>query len=135
MSQQPESTSPQRAVSLAGKPEPAPAAAPNSEPRHASQRIPPWLESAELFLRTFVLMFIGLTICIAPWSGQLVINYPQLQYYFPHLREFWDQNPLFVQFPALSVYAANGAVRGLVSGLGLLNLWIAFYNALHYRDG
>jgi hypothetical protein len=26
-------------------------------------------------------------------------------------------------------------VRGLVSGLGLLNLWIAFHDALHYRDG
>ena len=103
--------------------------------RHTPQRIPPWLESAELFLRTFVLMFIGLAICIAPWSGQLVINYPQLQYYFPRLREFWDQNPLFLQFPTLSVYAANGAVRGIVSGLGLLNLWIAFGDAFRHRDG
>jgi hypothetical protein len=103
--------------------------------KHAPQRIPPWLESTELFLRTFVLMFIGLAICIAPWSGQLVINYPQLQYFFPGLREFWDQNPLFVQFPTLGVYAANGAVRGLVSGLGLLNLWIAFNGALRHRDG
>jgi hypothetical protein len=47
---------------------------------------------------------------------------------------FWDQNPLFVQFPTLSIYAANGAVRGVVSGLGLLNLWIAFRDAIRARD-
>jgi hypothetical protein len=43
---------------------------------------------------------------------------------------FWDQNPLFLQFPSLSTYAANGAVRGIVSGLGLLNLWIAFQDVV-----
>jgi hypothetical protein len=47
---------------------------------------------------------------------------------------FWEQNPLFAQLPALSAFAANGAVRGVVSGLGILNLWIAFQDALHYRD-
>jgi hypothetical protein len=138
MSQQPELTSPQPAMSPATKPEPKPVSAPPTESspgKHAPQRIPPWLESAELFLRTFVLIFIGLVICIAPWSGQLVVNYPRLQYLFPGLREFWDQNPLFVQFPTLGVYAANGAVRGMVSGLGLLNLWIAFHDALRHRGG
>jgi hypothetical protein len=84
-------------------------AAANSHP----QRIPRWLERAELFLRVLLRMYIGLAVCYAPWS---------------HL--FWDQNPLFVQFPTLSIYAANGAVRGIVSGLGLLNLWIALQDAM-----
>ena len=86
--------------------------------KQAPQRIPRWLERSELFLRVLLRMYIGLAVCYVPWS-----------------KTFWDQNPLFVQFPTLSIYAANGAVRGLVSGLGLLNLWIAFYDALHYRDG
>jgi hypothetical protein len=111
-------TSPQRDLSPGPKPEPKPAAAPPSEPRHAPQRIPRWLERAELFLRVLLRMYIGLAVCYVPWS-----------------RTFWDQNPLFVQFPTLSIYAANGAVRGLVSGLGLLNLWIAFHDALRHRDG
>jgi len=81
------------------------------------QRIPRWLERAELFLRVVLRMYIGLAVCYAPWS---------------HM--FWDQNPLFLQFPTLSIYAANGAVRGIVSGLGLLNLWIAFQDALSQRD-
>jgi len=48
---------------------------------------------------------------------------------------FWDQNPLFTHFPTLGVLASNGAVRGLISGLGLLNLWIAFRDAVRHRDG
>jgi hypothetical protein len=118
MSQQPELTSPQLVVSPATKSGPVPTVAPHSEPKHAPQRIPPWLERAELFLRVLLRMYIGLAVCYVPWS-----------------RTFWDQNPLFVQFPTLGIYAANGAVRGLVSGLGLLNLWIAFHDALRHRDG
>jgi hypothetical protein len=86
-------------------------------PEHGPQRIPRWLERSELFLRVLLRMYIGIAVCYAPWS---------------HL--FWDQNPLFVQFPTLSIYAANGAVRGLISGLGLLNLWIAFQDAVRHRD-
>lgn len=81
------------------------------------QRIPPWLERAELFLRVLLRMYIGIAVCYAPWS-----------------RLFWDQNPLFLQFPSIGVFAAHGAVRGIVSGLGLLNLWIAFRDAIRQRD-
>lgn len=84
---------------------------------HAPQRIPRWLERSELFLRVLLRMYIGLAVCYAPWS-----------------KLFWDQNPIFVQFPTLSIYAANGAVRGMVSGLGLLNLWIAFHDAFRRKD-
>jgi hypothetical protein len=79
------------------------------------QRIPRWLERAELFLRVLLRMYIGLAICFLPWSPT-----------------FWDQNPLFLQFPTLSIYAAHGAVRGLITGLGLLNLWIAFQDAVRH---
>jgi hypothetical protein len=83
--------------------------------KQSPQRIPRWLERAELFLRVLLRMYIGLAVCYAPWS-----------------KLFWDQNPIFLQFPTLSVYAAHGAVRGLVSGLGLLNLWIAFHDAIRH---
>jgi hypothetical protein len=90
---------------------------PSSEVRHSEppspQRIPRWLVRVELFLRVMLRMYVGLFVCYMPW-------WPA----------FWDQNPLFLQFPAVGVIAVNGAVRGLVSGLGLLNLWIAFQDAL-----
>ena len=128
MSQQPELTSPPiPAAPHAGDVVPqSPVAPPVSVPdvlshaqqRHGPQRIPRWLERAELFLRVLLRMYIGLAVCYAPWS-----------------RLFWDQNPLFVRFPTLSFWAANGAVRGIISGLGLLNLWIAFREAVRHRDG
>jgi hypothetical protein len=135
MSQQPELTSPSFAASPAHVPGGAAGpvsesvAQPDSEvateasagpqgERPAPQRIPRWLERAELFLRVVLRMYIGVAICYAPWS-----------------RLFWDQNPLFLHYPGLSVYAANGAVRGIISGLGLLNLWIAFHDAFRYRGG
>ncbi len=85
---------------------------------HGPQRIPRWLERAELLLRVLLRMYIGLAVCIAPW-------WPL----------FWDQNPLFASSPMLSYWAANGAVRGIISGLGLLNLWIAIREAVRPRDG
>ena len=108
--------SPAPAPEAVSTPVPAPPALPASRP--APQRIPRWLERGELFLRVLLRMYIGLAVCYAPWS---------------HM--FWDQNPLFLRFPTLGIYAANGAVRGIISGLGLLNLWIAFRDAVRHRDG
>ncbi len=117
MPQQPELISPSSSASPAPESGALPGASPG--PSAASippQRIPRWLERAELFLRVLVRMYIGLAVFYAPWSSL-----------------FWDQNPLFVQYPTLSIVAANGAVRGIVSGLGLLNLWIAFQEAIRFR--
>jgi hypothetical protein len=122
MPQQTEPASPTLTASQASLPglteDPAQGSAPRqipevSQPHH----IPRWLERIELFLRVMLRMYIGLAICYAPWS-----------------RAFWDQNPILLYFPAIANFAAIGAVRGIVSGLGLLNLWIAFQDALHYRN-
>lgn len=106
MSQQPELSSPPMPANPAPKPEPVP------------QRIPRWLERGELFLRVLLRMYIGLAVCYVPWS-----------------RMFWDLNPIFLHFPTLGRFAMYGAVRGVISGLGLLNLWIAFDDAIRHRDG
>lgn len=129
MSQQPESISSTLASGPAAPdgaaPDPiVPAAAgePVSKPAgpahpHPPQRIPHWLVRTELFLRVLLRLYLGLALCYVPWS-----------------RIFWDRNPLFVIFPTLAIYAANGAVRGMITGLGLLNLWIAFQDAIRHRD-
>jgi hypothetical protein len=112
--QQPELFSPTLPASPA--PEPGPTATPTYS-GHTPQRIPRWLVRAELFLRVMLRIYIGLAVCYAPWSPM-----------------FWDQNPIFVQFPTLSIYAAHGAVRGIVSGIGLLNIWLALQDAVRHRN-
>ena len=122
MPQQPETTSSPVTASPAPAPaalaDPVPATSTPVPPVQTPQRIPRWLERGELFLRVLLRMYIGLAVCYAPWS-----------------HTFWDQNPLFLHFPTLGIYAAHGAVRGIISGLGVLNLWIAFRDAVRHRDG
>jgi hypothetical protein len=92
----------------------APSGHNSSDPQ---QRIPYWLQQAERFLRVIVRMYLGLLVCCAPW-------YPAA----------WDNNPLFASSPSLQHFVTLGAVRGLVSGLGILNLWIAVRAALRRAD-
>jgi hypothetical protein len=123
MPNQPEFTSPSIPAAPASPPGVMRNSAENPQPEQEpatgqpQQRIPHWLVRTELYLRVLLRMYIGLAICYAPWS--------QL---------FWDQNPIFVQYPTLAIYAANGAVRGIVSGLGLLNIWIALQDAIRHRN-
>ena len=123
MSQLPEPTSTPLHVSPVRPPSPIPGpvavvppeagAAHSAAVLHPDQRIPRWLERAELFIRVLLRMWVGVIVCFLPW-------WPMV----------WDDNPLFSQHPTLASIATNGAVRGIVSGLGLLNLWIAFRDAM-----
>jgi hypothetical protein len=81
------------------------------------QPAPVWLQRLELFLRVAVRLYLGIFVLVLPW-------WPR----------FWDDNPLFHLLPPLGDFATHGAVRGVVSGFGLLNLWIAFHEAVHYRE-
>jgi hypothetical protein len=76
--------------------------------------IPGWMEREEIFLRILLRVCVGPVVAIAPWSPIL-----------------WDRNPLLHFFPIVGIWAANGAVRGVVTGLGLLNLWFALRETLH----
>ena len=115
-----------------------PASASLPEPHAAAQppdRVPRWLERLELSLRVILRIFIGLFVCFLPWLGQIVAHFPLVLILLPGARMLWDQNPIFQLFPALGDFATLGAVRGIVSGLGLLNIWIAFQDAIRHWDG
>jgi hypothetical protein len=83
---------------------------------HEHHRTPLWLRRIDLFLRVIVRLYLGLLVVALPWT---------------HL---WDQNALFALVPRVAWLAANGAVRGIVSGLGILNIWIAVSDAIRYRE-
>jgi hypothetical protein len=86
----------------------------NPDPGRTPQRIPGWLHQAEFYLRLVVRMYLGVVTLFVPW-----------------LAPAWDANPLFSQPLWLHTFITYGAVRGLVSGLGLLNLWVALRDILH----
>lgn len=99
-----------------GSADPSSQPVPQAIPEEQQHRTPAWLRRIDLFLRVIVRLYLGLLVVALPWT---------------HL---WDENHLFNLMPQIAWLADNGVVRGLVSGLGLLNLWIAISDAVQYRE-
>lgn len=78
---------------------------------------PVWLQRLSLVVLVLFCVYLGILVMILPWWTRI-----------------WDNN-LFIQArPALASFLHNGAVRGVISGLGLLDIWIGISEAVHYRD-
>ena len=101
--------------------------------------VPRWLERMELFLRVVLWMYFGFIVCCTPWAGNISASLPWLlEWLFPaahFLFKLWDLNPLWKVFPLLGVFAKSGIVRGIVSGVGLLNMWCALQTAARGSEG
>jgi hypothetical protein len=79
-------------------------------------RIPLWLRRVELYLYVVIRIYIGVIVLVLPWYAPL-----------------WADNQLINHFPRVATFLMYGAVRGVISGLGLLNLWIAVMEAVNFR--
>jgi len=78
---------------------------------------PVWLQRLSLFVLVLFCVYLGVLVMVLPWWAKV-----------------WDQN-LFIQSrPALAAVLHTGAMRGLVSGLGVVDIWIGVSEAVHYRD-
>ena len=111
----------------AGK-DPAPQAAPPhaADTRTAVLDAPPstlapsgmqlWLHRTSVFLFVLISAVAGVLLVILPWTPE------------------WTDNYLLLTFPGLRPLVSGGFFRGLCSGLGLLDIWIGFWEALHYHE-
>ena len=86
---------------------------PNPRPRpltgghkQTPRQVPVWLLYFELAVRVLVRIYLGLVLVALPWTT------------------YWSSNHLLLLVPHLVPLALNGATRGIVSGLGFLNIWI-----------
>jgi len=75
-----------------------------------------WIHRISILIFVLLCAGSGVTLAILPWSLQ------------------WTDNYLLLRFPALQPFVTNGFVRGLCTGLGLLDLWIGFAEAVHYHE-
>lgn len=77
---------------------------------------PVWMQ--RLFLVTIVIicLWVGLVLAVLPWTA------------------VWTDNSLVMSSPRLREVLGTGFVRGLVTGLGLIDLWIGVSEAVRYRD-
>jgi hypothetical protein len=78
---------------------------------------PVWLQRLSLFVLVLFCVYLGVLVMVLPWWTRV-----------------WDHNMFILARPRLAMVLHNGAVRGVVSGLGLLDIWIGISEAVHYRD-
>ncbi len=97
------------------------AASADSSPSDSTLRTPGtapiWLQRLSLFILVLFCVYLGVLVTVLPWWSRL-----------------WDHNLWINSHPTLAHFLHNGAVRGLISGLGLLDIWIGISEAVHYRD-
>ena len=75
-----------------------------------------WLRRIGVLLFVFLCATLGVMLMILPWRPE------------------WSDNPLLLPYPALRAVVASGFARGLSTGLGVLNVWIGFWEAIQYRE-
>ena len=76
-----------------------------------------WLHRVFILLFVFLCAAMGVLLLILPWRPE------------------WTDNHFLLGSPGLRAFVSNGFVRGLCSGLGLLDIWIGFWEAVHFHDG
>ena len=87
-----------------------------AETRPSQGPVQVWVHRISVFLFVLISAVAGVLLIILPWTPE------------------WTDNYLLMSFPALRTVVSNGFFRGLCSGLGLLDIWIGFWEALHYHE-
>jgi len=88
----------------------------DSVPGKARARAHLWLRRLGVLSFVFLCATLGVMLMIIPWRPE------------------WSSNSLLFQYPAIRELVTSGFVRGVVTGLGLLNVWMGFWEAIQYRE-
>ena len=75
-----------------------------------------WAHRLLVLLFVFVCAAAGVLLVVLPWTPQ------------------WTDNTLLLRYPDLRTIVTHGFFRGLCSGIGLLDIWIGFSEAIHYHE-
>ena len=75
-----------------------------------------WMHRTSVFLFVLISAVAGVLLIILPWTPE------------------WTDNYLLLSYPGLRDVMSNGFFRGFCTGLGLLDIWIGFWEALHYHE-
>lgn len=75
-----------------------------------------WLRRVGVLVFVFLCATIGVMLMILPWRPE------------------WSENHLLMPYPALRAIVTSGFARGVCTGLGVLNVWIGFWEAIQYRE-
>lgn len=75
-----------------------------------------WLDRLKIAITVIFFIELGMVLVVIPWTF------------------LWTDNKLLVVHPGLRVWVTHGFTRGVVTGLGLINVWIGIWEAVHYTE-
>ncbi len=82
--------------------------------RHS--RLAIWFHRVGMLIFVSICAVVGVVLVILPWRPE------------------WTDNHLLLSYPGLRTFVTNSFVRGLCSGLGALDIWIGFSQAITYHE-
>ena len=87
-----------------------------AQPQPNAPPPPVWMQRLFLVSLVIICLWVGMVLAVLPWTA------------------VWTDNSLVLGSPHLREVLSTGFVRGLVTGLGLIDLWIGISEAVRYRD-
>jgi hypothetical protein len=76
-----------------------------------------WLKRFWLVVFVLFCLEVGIILTVVPWT------------------RVWAENSLLLGHPRLHDWLQQNFVRGLISGLGLVDIWMGIAEAVRYREG
>lgn len=86
-------------------------------PQEPPAPAPVWLQRLSLVVLVLFCFYIGGLLTILPWSPR-----------------YFDSNGWLLAHPAVGGFLGKSWMRGIISGIGLIDIWIGISELLHYRD-
>ena len=99
-----------------GPEQPGPQLVKQSDTPRSPSPVAIWVDRFALVIKVVIYIEIGMVLAILPWI------------------RVWTDNGLILSFPHARAFLQQNFVRGLVTGIGLVDIWIGIWEAVHYRD-
>lgn len=88
--------------------------APATAPENSSE--PVWAQRLKIVVFVLFCIELGMLLAVLPWTRA------------------WTENSLLAAYPSLRAVLQMEFVRGAISGLGLVDIWLGIREAVNYRD-
>ena len=82
-----------------------------------SQRgLPRWATRLFMVVEVMIWVELGMILVIVTWTRA------------------WSDNGLVLNYPRVREFLGIDFIRGIVTGIGLLDIWVGAWQAIHYKD-
>ena len=89
---------------------------PSAPPDARVTRTTIWLHRLSLVIFVIFCIELGMLLMVLPWT------------------RIWTDNSLLAAHPAWRALVQDNFARGIITGIGLVDVWIGIWEAVHYRD-